>query len=202
VTDCPETVSRAPRTRARFWLAALAAQLILLAAEFLAGMTLNLYTRLPASHPGSVRRGSDYFTDLGRAEDWVFAGGPAALRVHVVLGLLIGAVAVALVVAAARAGGRDRAVAAWAGLVLVIGAGFNGGSFLIFGDGDSFASFLMACLFLLAACGYVVALIREARLPPAAAGDQAAGAEGQEGAEPAGTEPAAAGTLNDDTAPD
>jgi hypothetical protein len=188
VTDCPETASPDPRRRARLWLAALAAELILLAAEFLAGMTVNLYGRLPVSHPGSVRRGSDYFTDLGRAEYWVFTGGPAALRVHVVLSLLIGAVAVVLVVAATRAGGRDRALAAWAGLVLIIGAGFNGGSFLIFGDGDNFASFLMAGLFLLAVGSYVVALIREMRLPSAGAGDQPAGTE-EPGTEPAGRLP-------------
>lgn len=164
VTHRPGTAGRAVGAGARLWRAALIVQLILLAAEFVAGMAANLYARVPAVHPGSVRPGTDYFTDLARAERWVLGSGPPALPVHVVLSLLIGVAAIGLVVVAVRAGGRGRAVVAWAGLALIVGAGFNGGSFLVFGDGDRLASFLMACLFLAAVLCYAAGLARERQL--------------------------------------
>ncbi|MDR0344651.1 MAG: hypothetical protein LBI49_16360 [Nocardiopsaceae bacterium] len=163
MTHRPETASRDAGAAARLWRAALILQLILLAAEFVAGMAGNLYARIPAIHPGSVRAGTDYFTDLGRAEGWVTASGPPVLQFHVLLSLLIGVLAIALLVIAARAGGRGRAFVAWAGLVVIVGAGFNGGSFLIFGDGDRLASFAMALLFLLAVISYAAGLGSELR---------------------------------------
>lgn len=163
MTHRPVTASQDAGAAARLWRAALTVQLILLAAEFVAGMAGNLYARIPAIHPGSVRAGTDYFTDLGRAERWVTASGPPVLQVHVLLSLLIGVMAIALLVIAARTGGRGRAFVAWAGLVVIVGAGFNGGSFLIFGGGDSLASFAMALLFLLAVVSYAAGLGSELR---------------------------------------
>jgi hypothetical protein len=163
VTDSPDAARPAPGDRARLWRAGLTVQLILLAAQFVLGMTVNLYVRIPAVHPGSVRPGSDYFSGLARAVPWALASGPLPLRLHVMLGLVTLAVAIVVVVAALWAGGRGRAVAAWTGLAFVIGAGFNGGSFLIFGSGDSLASLLMACLFLLAVLVYTVALLQDVR---------------------------------------
>lgn len=164
MTHRPVTAGRDAGAVGRLWRAALIVQLILLAAEFVAGEAGNLYARLPVVHPGSVRAGTDYFTDLARAERWVTGSGPPVLRVHVLLSLLIGVMAIALLVIAVRAGGRGRAFAAWAGLVVIVGAGFNGASFLIFGDGDSLASFAMALLFLLAVISYAAGLAGELRL--------------------------------------
>lgn len=163
VTDSPAAARPAPGNRALPWRAGLTVQLILLAAQFVLGMAVNLYVRIPAVHPGSVRPGSDYFSGLARAVPWALASGPQPLRLHVMLGLLTLAVAIVVVAVALWTGGRGRAAAAWAGLAFVIGAGFNGGSFLIFGSGDSLASLLMACLFLLAVLVYGVALLLDVR---------------------------------------
>jgi hypothetical protein len=198
MTRRPVTASRDTGPAARLWRAALTAQLILLAAEFVAGMAGNLYGRLPAVHPGSVRAGTDYFTDLGQAERWVTASGPPVLQVHVLLSLLIGVAAIALLVIAARAGGRGRAFVAWAGLVVIVGAGFNGGSFLIFGDGDRLASFAMALLFLLAVVSYAAGLARELRLRGQAQPEEEQAAQEEE---PAGPEEYEAGAYEADDPP-
>ena len=161
--DQPAAAVPPPGRRTLPWRAALAGQLILLAAQFVLGMAVNLFARVPAVHPGSVRPGSDYFTSLARAVSWALTGGDVLLRLHVIAGLLAVAAGVVLVPAGMWAGGRRRAVAAWSGLAFVVGAGFNGGSFLIFGDGDKLASFLMASLFLLAVMVYAVALLLEMR---------------------------------------
>lgn len=167
--DQPAAAGPAASSRTLPWRAALAGQLILLAAQFVLGMAVNLFARVPAVHPGSVRPGSDYFTSLARAVSWALTSGDVLLRLHVIAGLLAVAAGIVLVLAAMWAGGRRRAVAAWSGLAFVVGAGFNGGSFLIFGDGDKLASFLMASLFLLAVVVYTVALPLEARGSGAAA---------------------------------
>lgn len=180
MTHRPVTAGRDAGAAARLWRAGLTVQLILLAAEFVAGMAGNLYARLPAVHPGSVRAGTDYFTDLGRAERWVTASGPPVLQVHVLLSLLIGVMAIVLLVIGARAGGRGRAFVAWAGLVVIVGAGFNGGSFLIFGDGDSLASFAMALLFLLAVVSYAAGLVGELRLRGRARAEEEQGGPDEE----------------------
>ncbi len=173
--DQPAAAESESGRRALPWRAALAGQLILLAAQFALGMAVNLFTHVPAVHPGSVRPGSDYFTSLARAVSWALTGGGALLRVHVIAGLLAVAAGLVLVLAAMWAGGRRRAVAAWSGLAFVVGAGFNGGSFLIFGDGDKLASFLMASLFLLAVVVYAVALLLEMRTGGVAADGVPAG---------------------------
>ena len=171
----PAAAGPAPGGRALPWRAALAGQLILLAAQFVLGMAVNLFARIPAAHPGSVRPGSDYFTSLARAVSWALTGGQVLLRLHVIAGLLAVVAGLVLVPAAMWAGGRRRVVAAWSGLAFVVGAGFNGGSFLIFGDGDRLASFLMASLFLLAVVVYAVALLLEPRTVVAAADSVPAG---------------------------
>lgn len=161
--DQLDAAGPAPGARALPWRACLAGQLAVLAAQFVLGMAVNLFARVPAVHPGSVRAGSDYFTSLARAVSWAVTSGGVLLRLHVIAGLLTVAAGLVLVPAAMWAGGRRRAVAAWSGLAFVVGAGFNGGSFLIFGDGDKLASFLMASLFLLAVVVYGVALLLERR---------------------------------------
>jgi hypothetical protein len=50
-------------------------------------------------------------------------------------------------------------------MLCTIGAAFNGGSFLIFGDDDDLASLIMECLFTIAAACYVTTLVRVNRLP-------------------------------------
>jgi hypothetical protein len=118
------------------------------------GMTVNLYVTVPSSHPGA--RPSNYFSGSFHSVTWAISAGPVALAGHAALGLALVVFAIAAVVHAVRS--RRRAVTFWsvAGGLLVIGAGFNGASFLDFNHNVS--SLIMALLAFAAAGCYAAAL--------------------------------------------
>ena len=93
--------------------------------------------------------GQSYYDDSGVA-------AATALAVHASLGLALAVFAIGAAVHAIRAG--RRAVAAWSvlGGLFVIGAGFNGASFLDFNHDVS--SLIMALLAFAAIGSYIVAL--------------------------------------------
>jgi hypothetical protein len=133
-------------------------QLALFAAQLIIGIVVNLYTRIPDTHPGSSSRGGGYFADLGRVIAWALTSGPLTLGLHVALGLALIVVGIGAVAGAARAGGAGIITLSLLGLAFTIGAAFNGGSFLIFGNGDNLSSLIMEVLFTAAAASYVIAL--------------------------------------------
>ena len=76
-----------------------------------------------------------------------------ALVFHAVLGLLLVGGSASLIVQVRRLHRRSLTAAAVVGFLLVLGAGFNGASFLDFGENVS--SMIMATLFALALACYV-----------------------------------------------
>jgi heme A synthase len=134
------------------WMLLAAAVLVLVQASI--GMVVNLYVAIPARHPGA--KPSDYFTGSFHSVVWAVSHGAAALAVHASLGLALALFAIGAAVHAIRAG--RRAVATWSvlGGLFVIGAGFNGASFLDFNE--NFSSLIMALLAFAAICSYAVAL--------------------------------------------
>ncbi|MFZ0218506.1 MAG: hypothetical protein WAM30_21420 [Candidatus Dormiibacterota bacterium] len=132
--------------------------LLLLVAQFLFGIVVNLFVSIPTHHPGA--QASEYFGGVVRSVSWAVTGsGLVWLQVHAALGLLLVLFAVLLLVVAivSRRGGRITAAAL--GLFGVLGAGFNGGSFLNYNE--DFSSMLMAGGFALAVAAYVVGLLIE-----------------------------------------
>jgi len=127
---------------------------LLLLVQSGAGMGANLYATVPARHPGA--RPGNYFSGSYSSVTWVIGNGPGIVAVHAALGLALAVFAVAA--AAWAIGSRQPAVAAWtvAGGLLVIGAGFNGASFLDFDDDAS--SLIMALLAFAAIACYSIAL--------------------------------------------
>jgi hypothetical protein len=127
---------------------------VLLIAQTAVGMAVNLYVMVPVHHPGA--QPANYFTGSLRSIAWATGHGTLALAIHASLGLAIVAIAiwVAMRAVALRSG--------WVGLTsvlaagLVIGAGFNGASFLDFNHNVS--SLLMALLALGALSCYLVVL--------------------------------------------
>jgi hypothetical protein len=118
------------------------------------GMVANLYVTVPVQHSGA--NPSDYFTGSARSIAWSLSNGAAALVIHVILGFL-------LVVMVASTGFRviklrRQSINIWTilGTLFVIGAGFNGASFLDFGNDIS--SLLMSLLALASILCYVVVL--------------------------------------------
>jgi hypothetical protein len=126
--------------------------LLLLQAEFFIGMLVNLYVQLPAAHPGS--NSSNYFLGVARGIGWALASGPLALLVHVVLGLLLGLASFILLGLAIASRRWDWITATILGWIGVVGAGFNGASFLNYGH--DFSSLLMSSGFMLATLAYLL----------------------------------------------
>ena len=127
---------------------------MLLLAQAGFGIAVNLYITVPTHHPGA--RPSNYLTGSFHSLAWAIGHGPATLAVHALLGLVLVVVVVLTAVRALRSG--RRAVGGWSllGGLCVIGAGFNGASFLDFGHDTS--SLIMALLALTAVGCYATAL--------------------------------------------
>lgn len=121
-------------------------------------MVANIFVSLPASHRGAG--GSDYFTGAASGLAWVIPDGPAGAGAHAAFGLALVLAAIAL--AAIAAIGLSQGQPGRLPLALsVVGAAFNGVSFLNYGH--DFSSMIMASLWALALTCYLVGLFLAAR---------------------------------------
>lgn len=130
------------------------AAVVLVLIQAAIGMVVNLYVTIPAHHPGA--RPADFFTGSASGVGWAVTHGATALAIHATLGL---ALAVVVIGVAVRSFAVTRwPVRAWSilGALLVIGAGFNGASFLDFNYAVS--SLIMALLAFGAVVCYTVVL--------------------------------------------
>ncbi len=129
--------------------------LLLLGAQFFLGMWNNLYTSIPASHPGT--NAGNYFVGVGEGIVWSIAhSAMLALQLHVILGLLLLLFSILLIVSAYTAGTRVWKIAAPIGAFGILGAAFNGASFINYGHNIS--SLLMSTGFLIALVAYIIGL--------------------------------------------
>jgi hypothetical protein len=130
----------------------------LLIAQFVLGMITNLYVTVPSHHPGTGE--SDYFSAAAASVAWSIGRGDVWLAAHAALGLALAVTSVVLIAAAVRSRRRTWIVASVLGACFMIGAGFNGASFLIFGQ--NYSSLLMSALFALSLGSYLTALFSTA----------------------------------------
>lgn len=128
--------------------------LVLFAAQYLFGMTVNLFVAIPDTHPGTDA--SNYFGGVVQVVAWAIAHGAGFLQLHAALGLLLFLLSLALLALAIASRRRAWVVATIVGLLATLGAGFNGASFLIFNH--DFSSMIMATLFLIAVSAYAIGL--------------------------------------------
>src|SRR5215469_4309869 len=133
--------------------------LVLLLVQFLLGMAVNLGVVLPAHHPGAAA--SSYFAGVASGLGWVISSGPAWVAAHSAFGLALGVAALAAIALTWRTGSRTERTMSVLGLLFIIGAGFNGASFLNYGHAAS--SFMMAALWALATACYVTGAVLAAR---------------------------------------
>ena len=158
--DDAARVPRAERARkdrrnraARGWAFGL---LIALLVQFGLGMYVNLFASIPLNHPG--HGANNFFAGSYHSVAWAETSphSPVILAVHAGLGLLLVLGSLWLAVLAIR--GR-RAGFVWAavlGALFILGAGFNGASFLNYNHDAN--SYVMALLFAAAVLCYSVIL--------------------------------------------
>jgi len=127
----------------------------LLFAQFLLGMAVNVFIVIPGQHPGA--NASDYFSGAVSGLGWVIGSGPGWAAAHAAFGLALVVAAIAAVVLA-RGHGRTAVGLPVVGALAVIGAAFNGVSFVNYGH--AFSSMIMAALWALALGCYVAGAIR------------------------------------------
>ena len=140
------------RERTLRWMLLAAVLLVVVQASI--GMVVNLYADIPSQHPGA--KPANYFAGSFHSVVWAVGHGAAALAVHAALGLALVVFVIGAAVHAIRAGRRSVAVWSVLGGLFVIGAGFNGASFLDFNHNIS--SLIMALLAFAAIASYTVAL--------------------------------------------
>ncbi len=128
--------------------------LVMLIAQFLLGMGVNLFVKIPEQHPGS--NAPEYFSGVAQSVTWAILHGHIVLAIHSAFGLVLLLAAVGTLAQAIRARRRGVIVAAVFGFIGVLGAGFNGGSFLNYRE--DFSSMVMATGFAIAVVAYSVAL--------------------------------------------
>jgi hypothetical protein len=133
----------------------------LLLIQYLLGMVVNVYVVLPGRHPGAGA--GDYFSGAAAGLAWLIADGPAWAAAHAALGMALAAAALAAVAVAWRRGSTAGTAASIIGALAVIGAGFNGASFVDYGH--AFSSMIMAGLWALALACYIIGLFLAASLP-------------------------------------
>lgn len=131
---------------------------LLLLVQFLLGMAVNLYVVLPASHPGASA--SDYFTGAASGLAWVIPDGPVWAGVHAAFGLAL-VVAAFAGIALTRHSSRAAMALSVLGALAILGAAFNGVSFLNYGH--DFSSMIMAGLWALALFCYLTGMFLAAR---------------------------------------
>lgn len=134
--------------------------IIALLAQYLLGMVVNLFIKIPESHPGA--KPSEYLSGVAQSLGWALTdGGGLWLTLHAALGMLLvlGSLAALLM----SVGSHDRAAVATAavGFVCVLGAAFNGGSFLNYGE--DFSSMIMAALFAVGLGSYAFGVYLQGR---------------------------------------
>jgi len=159
-TDDAAPVPRAVRARrdrrnraARGWAFGL---LVALLVQFAIGMYVNLFATIPLNHPG--HGANDFFTGSYHSVAWAetSAHAPLILAFHAGLGLLLVVGSLWLAVLAIRGRRAGYVWAAVLGALFILGAGFNGASFLNYNHDAN--SYVMALLFAAAVLCYSVIL--------------------------------------------
>ena len=128
--------------------------LIVLVVQFVLGMAVNLFVKVPLNHPGA--NSSEYFSGVAQSVTWAILQGPFLLVLHTSLGVLLVLVSLGILVRAIQSRSRAMIITATIGALTVLAAGLNGGSYLNYHE--DFSSMLMASSFAIAVTAYVVGL--------------------------------------------
>ncbi len=130
--------------------------LVALLVQFGLGMYVNLFAHIPLNHPG--HRAKNFFAGSYHSVAWAETSphAPLILAFHAGLGLLLVLGSLWLAVLAIRGRRGGIVWAAVLGALFILGAGFNGASFLNYNHDAN--SYVMALLFAAAVLCYIIIL--------------------------------------------
>jgi len=128
--------------------------LLLLAAQFLVGMLVNLYVTTIPPHPGASA--PEYFSGVVQGVAWALVHAPLFLLLHAIVGLLLFLGSLVILGFAIASRRRAWIISSIFGLLGIVLAGFNGASFLNYGL--NFSSLLMSIGFLVAVFPYMIGI--------------------------------------------
>lgn len=148
-TDTHETARRLVRLRRLYEIG-----LLLLIAQFLLGMAVNIWVSIPAHHIGTDAH--NYFVGLIFGIGYASAQAPLILQLHVAIAVLLFTQAIIAAVWTMRSRDGRLSASAWISLIGIIGAGFNGGNF-VNGLHPNLSSYLMSVAFAVTAVSDVLA---------------------------------------------
>lgn len=139
--------------------------ILLLLLQTMLGMVTNLYVTVPAKHPGA--HAGHYFSGVLSGVPWVIGHGPAELALHALLGLALAIASVAALALAVHSRRRIEIALAGVAAAAIIGAGFNGASFLNYGHDVSSLIMTGSALLSIAAYAFILSLQQTANAAPA-----------------------------------
>src|SRR5229473_2122108 len=128
--------------------------LVMLIAQFLLGMAVNLFVKVPTDHPGS--NPPEYFSGVAQSVTWAILHGNILLAIHAGFGAVLVLAAIGTLIQAIANRRRGIVISAVVGFIGVLGAGFNGGSYLKYHE--DFSSMIMATGFAIAMVAYSAGL--------------------------------------------
>ena len=132
---------------------------LLLLIQYLLGMAVNLYVTLPGRHPGAGA--SNYFGGAAASLGWMIPDGPAWAAAHAAFGLALVLAALASAVLTWQQASRFAIWTSVLGALAIVGAAFNGVSFVNYGH--AFSSMIMAALWAVALASYLAGVFLAAR---------------------------------------
>jgi hypothetical protein len=132
---------------------------VLLLVQFFVGMITNLYVTIPDNHPGAGAK--DFFSGAPDALSWAVGSGAPWLAFHAALGMALAFFTILFIITAVRAKDRLWIWVSVIGALVVIGAAFNGTSFLMYNH--DFSSLIMAGLFALGLGTYLTGIYYSSR---------------------------------------
>src|SRR5260370_12948930 len=100
----------------------------MLIAQFLLGMAVNLFVKIPTDHPGA--NPPEYFSGVAQSVTWAILNGNLLLAIHSGFGLVLVIAAVGTLFQAIRNRRRSIVVSAVFGSLGVLGPGFTAGPHL------------------------------------------------------------------------
>ena len=123
--------------------------------QFLLGIITNLFVKIPDNHPGA--NSHEYFSGVLQVVGWSLTSGFPSLALHVALGIFLVVGSLSILLRSIQAKHKKWIIVSVFVCLGILGAAFNGASFVIYGE--DFSSLIMAIGFVMASAAYIFGIL-------------------------------------------